>query len=726
MNRRKGTPKKKVQRRAPSAEKKSNKRARTGPAPTPAAKEAAATDEAASSSSPHKSSSAAESMGSAAATAAAAAAKPKNSIRGYFGGPAESPPTAASATSGVAALAGPTPRGRMFRRPSGAGVSAEELASAGSGGLCAADADSMRIDLGAAQKELAVEKSRAEAATKHADFLRQQLVILQDDLHGEREQRKVRTRKASMAIADILRVSMEEEMVEVRRAINADQFRLGRIVRVRKGHGAMEVWRDGQALKDLAREAKELEVRKERVEKRRKEIAKIARKAKADAKKAGASASGSASGAGGGGEKLNGMDAAALELLDSEETVKMQIASRKREETELAEKRRVLESEKRVYLRQLKRVRDEDSESLSRSVLARSSLPLSLIRVLTTFSSPSPASRFNTHPVLNDRYMLMRLIGRGGFSEVWKAYDLIEYREVACKIHQLNPQWPEEKKQSYTRHATREYNIHKVSLSSLALPRSRCSSQPLLSPHIFPLAFQSLRHDRIVQLFDVFEIDANSFATVLEFYPGHDLDYYLKMRKTLGEREARAIVIQVLSALQYMNMGVTVNDGAPGSAGERRSIIHYDLKPGNILLNESQVKITDFGLSKIIDESDALGSGMDLTSQGAGTYWYLPPECFVIGQAPPKISSKVDVWSLGVILFQMLFGQRPFGEGQTQERLLSERTILRAHTVNFPKEPKVSDACKEFIRRCLTHQQEARPNVIELCAHSYLQKQKGL
>jgi len=381
VNRRKGTPKKKVQRRAPSAEKKSNKRARTGPAPTPAAKEAAATDEAASSSSPHKSSSAAESMGSAAATAAAAAAKPKNSIRGYFGGPAESPPTAASATSGVAALAGPTPRGRMFRRPSGAGVSAEELASAGSGGLCAADADSMRIDLGAAQKELAVEKSRAEAATKHADFLRQQLVILQDDLHGEREQRKVRTRKASMAIADILRVSMEEEMVEVRRAINADQFRLGRIVRVRKGHGAMEVWRDGQALKDLAREAKELEVRKERVEKRRKEIAKIARKAKADAKKAGASASGSASGAGGGGEKLNGMDAAALELLDSEETVKMQIASRKREETELAEKRRVLESEKRVYLRQLKRVRDEDSESLSRSVLARSSLPLSLLFV---------------------------------------------------------------------------------------------------------------------------------------------------------------------------------------------------------------------------------------------------------------------------------------------------------------------------------------------------------
>ena len=50
--------------------------------------------------------------------------------------------------------------------------------------------------------------------------------------------------------------------------------------------------------------------------------------------------------------------------------------------------------------------------------------------------------------------------------------------------------------------------------------------------------------------------------------------------------------------------------------------------------------------------------GMDLTSQGAGTYWYLPPECFVVGKTPPKISSKVDVWSLGVIFYQCLYGKK--------------------------------------------------------------------
>ena len=65
--------------------------------------------------------------------------------------------------------------------------------------------------------------------------------------------------------------------------------------------------------------------------------------------------------------------------------------------------------------------------------------------------------------------------------------------------------------------------------------------------------------------------------------------------------------------------------------------------PGNILLTgtgalSGEVKITDFGLSKIMETEE---DSMDLTSQGAGTYWYLPPECFVVGHEPPKISSKV-------------------------------------------------------------------------------------
>ena len=75
---------------------------------------------------------------------------------------------------------------------------------------------------------------------------------------------------------------------------------------------------------------------------------------------------------------------------------------------------------------------------------------------------------------------------------------------MACKIHQLNKDWKDDKKANYIKHALREYNIHK-----------------------------NLQHPRIVQLFDVFEIDANSFCTVLEYCDGHDLDFYLKQVRSL-------------------------------------------------------------------------------------------------------------------------------------------------------------------------------------------------
>ena len=133
---------------------------------------------------------------------------------------------------------------------------------------------------------------------------------------------------------------------------------------------------------------------------------------------------------------------------------------------------------------------------------------------------------------------------------------------MACKIHQLNKDWKDDKKANYIKHALREYNIHK-----------------------------NLQHPRIVSLFDVFEIDANSFCTVLEYCDGHDLDFYLKQvslnfwhekkwwlteniilkfylqHKTISEREARSIVMQVSSALRYLNE-------------IKPPIIHYDLKPG--------------------------------------------------------------------------------------------------------------------------------------------------
>uniref|UniRef100_A0A1I8HD38 Protein kinase domain-containing protein n=1 Tax=Macrostomum lignano TaxID=282301 RepID=A0A1I8HD38_9PLAT len=276
---------------------------------------------------------------------------------------------------------------------------------------------------------------------------------------------------------------------------------------------------------------------------------------------------------------------------------------------------------------------------------------------------------------------------------VHKAYDMTEHRFVACKIHQLSPSWPKEKKDNYIRHAVREIEIHKT-----------------------------LQHPRIVKVYDVFDIDSDCFCTVLEYSKGCDLDFYLKQNKSLPEREARNVICQVVSALKYLNQ-------------RRPPVIHYDLKPGNILLGEgdsvADIKLTDFGLSKVMTEDKfQADSGMDLTSQGAGTYWYLPPECFETGPEAPKISSKVDVWSVGVIFYQCLYGQKPFGNNMTQADILRNHTILKALKIDFPQSTpgncKVSEPAKNFIRRCVTYDKRQRPDVFQLAEDEYLKSKAQL
>jgi tousled-like kinase len=180
------------------------------------------------------------------------------------------------------------------------------------------------------------------------------------------------------------------------------------------------------------------------------------------------------------------------------------------------------------------------------------------------------------------QYVLTSLLGKGGFSEVWKAFDTTRLINVAVKVHQLSDSWSDEKRANYTKHAVREYKIHK-----------------------------DLDHPYVVRLHDVFEISANAFATVLEVCDGGDLDQLLKTEKVLCEADAKPILLQVLAGLRYLN--------SP-RPGVMRAVIHYDLKPGNILFDsKGNAKITDFGLSKIVSAQD--DADIELTSQGTGTYW---------------------------------------------------------------------------------------------------------
>jgi len=330
---------------------------------------------------------------------------------------------------------------------------------------------------------------------------------------------------------------------------------------------------------------------------------------------------------------------------DIRERLSYQIQFLSKEEASIKERIAALELEKNDYLKAAETLHEEENSRFGRLDQQDTSL---------------------RWPFLSERYQILSLLGKGGFSEVYRAYDCLEMKFVACKIHQLSPNWSEIMKSNYIRHALRENQVLKA-----------------------------LNHPNIIRHYDSVEIDSNSFCTVLEYCSGPDLASYLHSQKTLTEREAKLIIRQILSALKFLNE----ND---------KKVIHYDLKPQNIMFHKGVIKISDFGLCKVMNEGE---TKVELTSQGVGTYWYLPPECF--NPKYPQISTKVDVWSVGVIFYELLYGCKPFGHNMSQERILKEGIILNLKDVEFPSKPSVSAETKDFIERCLEYFQENRIDVIE-------------
>eukprot|EP00924_Labyrinthula_sp_SR-Ha-C_P008645 augustus_masked-scaffold_37-processed-gene-2.16-mRNA-1 protein AED:0.08 eAED:0.08 QI:0/-1/0/1/-1/1/1/0/612 len=440
------------------------------------------------------------------------------------------------------------------------------------------------------------------------------------------------------------------------------QFSLGNVI---KTGSKTEHWRNGNVANELMIKQDELDELKQHSRHLKEMLTKLNKRLKKEAEQLSTE------------EKLD----IEIKITELEESVKLTSSKTRRLENVLKHESEQFKIDKLLYIKQIKKL------------------------------TAQQISKFSEKPVLNKRYLMRCLLGKGGFSEVWKAYDLEEMRDVAIKIHEVKRRWSDEEKEKYVKHAQREYNIHKT-----------------------------LKHEHIVRMLDAFPMDnVDSFATVLEFCEGIDLDFYLKRNKYIPEKETRAIMIQIISGLRYLNFD-------PKNPN-RVLIIHYDLKPANILLDrQGRVKISDFGLSKVIQKGNGKHC-IELTSQFTGTYYYLPPECFFTDAShieeilesnsatrpvedeetksfTPTISSKVDVWSCGVIMYQMLHGFRPFGEGKSQETIIKEQTMLKARSVEFKSEQAISEPAKEFIRKCLTYRQENRPTVLELSAEPYLRQKK--
>jgi len=509
------------------------------------------------------------------------------------------------------------------------------------------------------QKDKQIE--HLESKTKGSESEIHQLKNIVQDGEIRNNERNKRFREIAV---QFLRERAERERIEDKRRVNEKSITIGTIT-YQKGMDVYEVWQDGtlfQQFKDsynrIVSDRDKLEKQKKTIQKQRQQIKKeqavtssvdsdFARKLE---------------------EQMN-------DLNEQEESIKLSLNHLKKEEAQnLAEQEKLL-IEKSIQIREIKRIRDQDKSMFKNYPI------IGHQKYIPTTPDGPGTPQINgqqPQPSNHHEYFLMKMLGKGGFSEVYKAYDLTDYKVVACKIHQLNPNWKEHRKENYIKHVLRECQIN-----------------------------QSINHDKLIKMYDTFVFDNNTFVTVLEYCEGADLDLYIKKHQKIPEREAKNIVAQVFSGLNYLSQ-------------QKQKVIHYDLKPANILFDkDGNIKITDFGLSKIMDEEESI----ELTSQGAGTYWYLPPECFhnPSGEGPPpKISNKVDVWSAGVIFYQMLYGTKPFGNNLSQQKILSEGTIVNATQVAFPEKPTVSEEAKEFIRRCLTHDMIKRPDVRTLYNDPYL------
>jgi eukaryotic-like serine/threonine-protein kinase len=268
------------------------------------------------------------------------------------------------------------------------------------------------------------------------------------------------------------------------------------------------------------------------------------------------------------------------------------------------------------------------------------------------------------------KYYLERLLGRGAMGAVYLARDLFLEREVAVKI---------------------------------LLPANAADAGIVDAFHREAVGMASVRHINVVQIYTSGQHDGLLFF-VMEYVPGRTVAALIQ--EVFGRGENLALDT-VLGIIDQASLGL--------AAMHARGIFHGDVKPANMLIDESNhVAITDLGLvgssEKITDDVERDVANPRHIS--GGTPLYIAPELIAAKTVPPEERHLCDVYSLGVSVFEMFTGQGPF-EGRTLE------TILKGHLFAPPPKltklrPDLSPALNPVIRRVLAKKPRQRyPNCEE-------------
>ena len=208
-----------------------------------------------------------------------------------------------------------------------------------------------------------------------------------------------------------------------------------------------------------------------------------------------------------------------------------------------------------------------------------------------------------------------------------------------------------------------------------------------------------LVHKNIVKLHRYFINDNKTLYLILDYCENKDLSTLVKKRKRLTEIEVQYYIWNLIDALQYLHY-------------EKR-IVHCDLKPGNIFLTDKlEVKLGDFGLAKRIT--------LDFTpTNNGGTAYYMAPESFDINK---KCSFSIDIWAVGIIMYNLLTGKVPF---HGKDRKETENKINNDNC-EFPQDIMISEIAKDLIIQILNKDPQKRPSLDQILKHQFFRMGRSI
>jgi serine/threonine protein kinase len=257
--------------------------------------------------------------------------------------------------------------------------------------------------------------------------------------------------------------------------------------------------------------------------------------------------------------------------------------------------------------------------------------------------------RLEAGAIFASRYEILDMVGKGGMGEVYRVYDLNVAEVMALKLLLPN--------------IASDDNIIKRFTNELKLARK-------------------IAHRNVCKMYDLNEDDGVPYIT-MEHVSGEDLKSLIKSEGRLPEEYVIDIVIQVCEGL---------------AEAHKSGVVHRDLKPQNLMIDErATVKILDFGIARSME-----ARGMTRTGMMIGTPEYISPE-----QAEGEESDqRSDIYSLGVILYEMITGRVPF-KGDTA------LSVALKHKTQIPLAPRklnpvISDGLSQVILTCMQKDKESR------------------